>query len=42
VNVRLFPVGNYAVRFIWDDGHDSGMYSWDRLRQMCPCDECRS
>jgi DUF971 family protein len=39
-SVKLQPVGNYAIRIIWDDGHDAGMYSWDRLRAMCPCDEC--
>jgi DUF971 family protein len=25
------PVGNYAVRLVFDDGHDSGLYSWDWL-----------
>jgi len=25
------PVGNYAVRLIFDDGHSSGLYSWDYL-----------
>jgi DUF971 family protein len=40
--VKLQPVGNYAVRFIWDDGHDAGIYSWERLRAMCPCEECRT
>jgi DUF971 family protein len=39
-NVTLQPVGRYALRIIWDDGHDSGIYSWDRLRAMCPCDQC--
>lgn len=28
------PVGNYAVRLIFDDGHDSGLYSWRLLREM--------
>ena len=28
---RLEPVGNYAVRIVFDDGHDSGLYSWDFL-----------
>ena len=23
------PVGNYAVRLVFDDGHDSGLFSWD-------------
>ncbi len=28
------PVGNYAVRFLFDDGHDSGLYSWDLLHAL--------
>lgn len=31
---RIEPVGNYAVRLIFDDGHDSGLYSWVVLREM--------
>lgn len=27
-------VGNYAVRLGWNDGHDSGLYTWDLLRQL--------
>jgi DUF971 family protein len=34
------PVGRYALSFDWNDGHTSGIYSWDYLRQMCQCDEC--
>ena len=30
----LEPVGNYAVRIIFDDGHDSGLYSWDFLGKL--------
>ena len=26
--------GNYALRLSWDDGHDSGIYSWDYLRRL--------
>lgn len=29
--VNLEPVGSYAVRPIFSDGHDSGIYSWDLL-----------
>ena len=29
--VDLQPVGNYAVRPVFSDGHDSGLYSWDYL-----------
>jgi DUF971 family protein len=31
---RLEPVGNYAVRIIFDDGHDSGLYSRDFLAEL--------
>jgi DUF971 family protein len=33
-------VGNYAIQFEWDDGHVFGIYTWDYLRALCPCDEC--
>ena len=36
-NVRvtgLEPVGNYAVRILFDDGHDTGLYSWDWLHEL--------
>ncbi len=28
------PVGNYAVRLTFDDGHNTGLYSWDYLRKL--------
>ena len=28
------PVGQYAIRLIFDDGHDSGLYSWKYLREL--------
>jgi DUF971 family protein len=28
------PIGNYAVRLGWNDGHGSGLYSWDLFRQL--------
>lgn len=28
------PVGNYAVRLVFDDGHDTGLYSWAYLREL--------
>jgi DUF971 family protein len=28
------PVGNYAIRILFDDLHDTGIYSWDYLRQL--------
>jgi DUF971 family protein len=35
------PVGNYAIRIAWNDGHNTGIYSYDHLRSICPCDDCR-
>jgi DUF971 family protein len=31
---KLEPVGNYAVRIVFDDGHDSGLYSWTYLHEL--------
>jgi DUF971 family protein len=28
------PVGNYAVRLVFDDGHDSGLYAWDYFFEL--------
>jgi len=28
------PVGNYAVKLVFDDGHDTGLYGWDFLRDL--------
>ncbi|MFD2677762.1 gamma-butyrobetaine hydroxylase-like domain-containing protein [Camelimonas lactis] len=30
----LEPIGNYAVRIVFDDGHDTGLYGWRLLRRM--------
>jgi DUF971 family protein len=34
-------VGNYAIQFVWSDGHSFGIYPWELLRRMCPCAICR-
>ena len=34
------PVGRYALQFKWNDGHSSGIYSFEHLREICPCAEC--
>ena len=31
---RIEPVGNYAVRIIFTDGHDTGLYVWEYLREL--------
>ena len=28
------PIGHYAIRVVFDDGHDSGLYTWDYLRKL--------
>lgn len=33
-------VGNYALQFDFSDGHGSGIFSYEYLRAICPCDEC--
>jgi DUF971 family protein len=30
----LEPVGNYAVRIVFDDGHDTGLYTWRYLHEL--------
>lgn len=30
----LEPVGNYGIRISFDDGHDTGIYAWDYLRDL--------
>ena len=32
--MTLEPVGNYAVRIVFDDLHDTGLYSWDYLHEL--------
>ena len=33
-------VGRYGVKFTFSDRHDNGIYTWENLRLICPCDEC--
>jgi DUF971 family protein len=35
VGIRAIePVGQYAIRLVFDDGHDTGLYSWKYLREL--------
>lgn len=29
------PIGNYAVQLVFSDGHDTGLYSWEYLYELC-------
>jgi DUF971 family protein len=36
-NVRIVgiePIGNYAIKIVFDDGHDTGLFTWDYLRKL--------
>ena len=32
--VAIEPVGNYAIRITFDDGHDTGLYTWEYLLKL--------
>jgi DUF971 family protein len=34
-------VGRYAIRIHWNDGHNTGIYSYQHLRELCECAECK-
>lgn len=36
------PVGSYAIHIRWSDGHSTGIYSYDYLREVCACDACKT
>ena len=38
---RIEPIGNYAVRIVFDDGHDTGLFVWDYLRELGETKEAR-
>jgi DUF971 family protein len=39
--LRLALVGAYGLRVSWSDGHGTGIYTFERLLQVCPCPACR-
>jgi len=38
LQIRL--VGNYAIRIDFSDGHGTGIYTYDFLAELCPCERC--
>ncbi|HEX2249117.1 MAG TPA: DUF971 domain-containing protein [Gemmatimonadales bacterium] len=38
--VTLALVGAYGLRVHWSDGHSTGIYTFEQLRRLCPCDRC--
>jgi DUF971 family protein len=35
--VKIDPVGRYAIAITWSDGHNTGIYAFEKLRKLCPC-----
>jgi DUF971 family protein len=33
--LKLEPTGNYALKITFDDGHDSGLFNWEYLQDLC-------
>jgi DUF971 family protein len=38
--VDVQPVGRYGLTPIWGDGHKTGIYTYEKLRASCECEEC--
>ena len=38
--VQVTGVGRYGIRINWSDRHNTGIYSFHYLRQICPCHDC--
>jgi DUF971 family protein len=38
--VSISPVGYYAYKIVWSDGHDSGIFTLEHLRELCQCPQC--
>jgi DUF971 family protein len=38
--VEIAPVGRYAYKIVWNDGHDTGLYTLENLRALCQCPQC--
>jgi DUF971 family protein len=39
--VSMTPIGHYAYKITWADGHDTGIYTLESLRELCQCPACR-
>ncbi|MDH3628797.1 MAG: DUF971 domain-containing protein [Acidobacteriota bacterium] len=39
--MAIHAVGQYGIGIRWSDGHDTGIYTYRTLREMCECEACR-
>ena len=37
---KISVVGRYALNLEWGDGHQTGIYTYRYLRELCPCEGC--
>jgi DUF971 family protein len=37
---RVTLAGRYAITPVWADGHETGLYTYAYLRELCPCATC--
>ena len=40
--VEWMRIGNYAVQFLWSDFHETGIYPFTILRDLCQCEQCKA
>ena len=38
--LKIDLIGRYAISIQWSDGHNTGIYAFDRLRKLCRCAQC--
>ena len=36
----ITPIGHYAYKITWNDGHDTGIFTLEHLRALCQCPKC--
>ena len=39
--VEWMQLGHYALQFLWTDFHETGIYPFTILRDLCQCDQCK-
>ncbi len=40
--VNIEVVGRYGLTPVWEDGHKTGIYTYEKLREMCECEQCQA
>ena len=39
--LTIDSVGQYGLKIVWNDGHRTGIYTYEDLRKLCQCPTCR-